>query len=116
MYRDTATERAGIGVGRGALGAGRHGQARTQQGTWRCDKARGARGQTRGARADERGARAEERGVRGPQGARHGRWARGLGVLLGCGLCTWCTQPFLTRFDSVLFLSRFLDTVREPGS
>ena len=24
--------------------------------------------------------------------------ARGLGVLLGCGLCTWCTQPV---FDPV---------------
>ena len=31
-------------------------------------------------------------------GARHRRWARGLGVLLGCGLCTWCTQPV---FDPV---------------
>ena len=33
------------------------------------------------------------------RGARHGRWERGLGVLLGCGLCTWCTQPI---FDPVL--------------
>ena len=45
--------------------------------------------------------------------ARHRRWACGLGVLLANGLCT---QPVLTRFDSVLFLSQFLDIVREPGS
>ena len=31
-------------------------------------------------------------------GAATWRWARGLGVLLGCGLCTWCTQPV---FDPV---------------
>ena len=39
-----------------------------------------------------------------------------LGVLLASGLCTWCTQPVLSWFDSVLFLSQFLDIVREPGS
>ena len=50
-------------------------------------------------------------GVHG-RGARHGRWA-----------CCWPTgcalgalSLFLTRFDSVLFLSQFLDIVREPGS
>ena len=42
--------------------------------------------------------------------------ARGLGVLLGCGLCTWCIQPVFDPFDSVLFLSQFLDIVREPDS
>ena len=46
------------------------------------------------AQADVR-ARADSRGARG---ARHGRWASGLGVLLGYGLCTWCTQPV---FDPV---------------
>ena len=50
------------------------------------------------------------------RGARHA----GLGVAWACcwasELCTWCTQPVLTRFDSVLFLSQFLDIVREPGS
>ena len=60
------------------------------------------------------------RGVRGTGGSagtgRHRRWAHGLGVLLGCGLCTWCTQSVLTRFDSILFLSQILDIVREPGS
>ena len=34
----------------------------------------------------------------GPRGARPGGWARSLGWP---GLCTWCTQPFLARFDSV---------------
>ena len=47
-----------------------------RHGTGRCDTAR------RGAQT----------------GARHRRWARDLGVLLGCGLCTWCTQPV---FDPV---------------
>ena len=62
-------------------------------------KARGARGSRRGARA-----------ATGARLARHGRAAGPAGCALGAlGL-------FLTRFDSVLFLSQFLDIVREPGS
>ena len=56
----------------------------------------------------------------GARGARRGRpgraawacgapWARGLATGYALGL-------FSIRFDSVLFLSRFLDIVREPGS
>ena len=49
-------------------------------------------------------------GARGRHGRDAGRRrARGLGVLLG----QWAV---LARFDSGLFLSRFLDIVREPGS
>ena len=41
-----------------------------------------------------------------------GRQARGLA--LGCALGE--LSLFSIRFDSVLFLSQFLDVVREPGS
>ena len=64
--------RAGMGAQAEALGAGRH---------WSQTGA-GAR-QARGA-------------LQGRVG--HAAGARGLGVLLGCGLCTWSTQPF---FDPV---------------
>ena len=48
------------------------------------------------------------RGARGArQGARPGRAAGPVGYALSL---------FLARFDSVLFLSRLLDIVREPGS
>ena len=43
-------------------------------------------------------------------GARSGRAAG----LASCAL--GALSLFLTRFDSVLFLSQFLDIVREPGS
>ena len=45
-------------------------------------------------------------------GARPGRWARGLAT--GCVL--GALGLFSIRFDSVLFLSQFLDIIREPGS
>ena len=44
------------------------------------------------------------------QGARPGRAAGPVGCALGA------LSLFLARFDSVLFLSRFLDIIREPGS
>ena len=43
---------------------------------------------------------------------RHAAWACCWAV--GCAL--GALNLFLTRFDSVLFLSQFLDIVREPGS
>ena len=42
------------------------------------------------SRASDRGAQV---GARGAHGMQARRWARDLGVVLGCGLCTWCTQP-----------------------
>ena len=46
-------------------------------------------------------------------GARLERWARGLVTRAGQG----CPLGlFLAWFDSVLFLSQFLDIVHEPGS
>ena len=69
------------------------------------------------------GAGAGARGVRGARGARdrRARGARAIGGTQGrgaawaccwaSGLCTWCTQPVLTRFDLVLFLSHYMNTV-----
>ena len=50
--------------------------------------------------------------VRGRQarGARPGRAVGPVGYALGA------LSLFLARFDSVLFMSQFLDIVREPGS
>ena len=84
------------GASRRARGRGTQGGARgTQAGIW----ARGARGPSAGAHGGRgKGAlQGSTAGARGT-GSRHGRWAFGLGVLLGCGLCTWCTQPV---FDPV---------------
>ena len=94
-----------------------------------CDKALGEQAGERGARADERGAQAGARGAQagsrgaqaGARGTQTGRWARGARHrrwaccwAVGCAL--GALSLFLTRFDSVLFLSQFLDIVREPGS
>ena len=73
-------------------------------------------------RAERRRVRGSRRGIRaGP--ARPGYWARGLGARHAAwvhGLATGCALGLLglfsIQFYSVLFLSRFLDIVREPGS
>ena len=92
---------------RKALGAGHGAQARGA--CWCVGWARGALGTHDIGRAAQRGARAR---------ARHGAaQARGLGVLAGpAGCALGALSLFLTWFDSVLFLSQFLDIVREPGS
>ena len=92
----------------------------TRQGTWaglycntatalatrRWAGAGGAAGRAGRARGAQVAGRARQ--------ARAGRvaWARGLAT--GCALDALCL--FSIRIDSVLFLSRFLDIVREPGS
>ena len=86
------------GAGRAAVGA-RHGQAR------RARAAAGA-GQARQAEAG----RARHAG----SGRGRGGWPRRVAGPAGCAL--GALGLFLTRFDSVLFLSQFLDIVREPGS
>ena len=53
-------------------------------------------------------------GVRGARGTGAGRAAWACCWAVGCALCA--LSLFLTRFDSVLFLSQFLDIVREPGT
>ena len=47
-------------------------------------------------------------------GRRAGRAAWASGLAVGCAL--GALGLFLIRFDSVFFLSQFLDIVREPGS
>ena len=56
-------------------------------------------------------ARARGRQARGTRQAARPRRAAGP---VGCAL--GALSLFLARFDSILFLSRFLDIVREPGS
>ena len=89
---------------RGRLGTqvdGRAGGRRAAAGR-RRRRATAARG--------KRAAGARQRAV----GARPGRWARGRAC---CGLALgFALGLFSIRIDSVLFLSRFLDIVREPGS
>ena len=63
------------------------------------------------ARARRRLALWAQAGARS-RGARYGRWA--CCWVVGCAL--GALNLFLTRFDSVLFLSQFLDIVHEPGS
>ena len=72
--------------------------------------------------AQVRGAR--DRGGRGARQGHVGRAAPALGArFVRTWACCWPTgcalgalSLFLTRFDSVLFLSQVLDIVREPGS
>ena len=126
--RGHAGRQAGARGRRHSVGA----QGRAERRGARSAGARGAQGRAerRGARsAGARGAqgRAERRGARSAADA----WADLRGARLGVrgttdwaawaccwanGLCTWCTQPVLARFDSVLFLSQFLDIIHEPGS
>ena len=99
-------------------GAGRAGARAWARG--RALQAAGRAGVERSGRAGVRSGTAGRAGswVAGARqraaGARAGRagWARGLA--LGCAL--GALGLFSIHFDSVLFLSRFLDVVREPGS
>ena len=59
----------------------------------------------------ERGERQQARGVRDSRQGVHG-----LGARAGQGYALGALSLFLARFDSVLFLSQFLDIFREIGS
>ena len=73
--------------------------------------------QVAGARARADAQAAGERARVDAARARRGvTGARGWACCWASRLCTRCPQPVLIRFDSVLFLSQFLDIVREPGS
>ena len=97
LYRNTNWVRR-----RGARAAAGAGRAQQQ--------ARGARSSRRGARAAADAGRARHVGTGRYKGARPGRVAGPASCALGAlGL-------FLTQFDLVLFMSQFLDIVREPGS
>ena len=77
----------------------------------RCAAGRWARGRAAGARGAWQAGAGRAASRRWACGAR-AAWARGLA--LGCAL--GALDLFSIRFDSVLFLSRFLNVVREPGS
>ena len=62
---------------------------------------------TRGAHAGHDRCTAGRRGARG---------AHGLGARAGQGCALCALDLFSARFDSVLFLSRFLDIACEPSS
>ena len=104
-------------LGRGTRSTGCRGAASVRQGRGKCTGA-GARRQARAQAAWARGAwhwgaerhgrSAGKRGAR--QGGRSGHAAGPVGCALGA------LSLFLARFDSVLFLSKFLDIVHEPGS
>ena len=126
--------RAGAGaLGAGRTGVGALGVGRTGSGRMGLQGAPGAAGARRGARAEARGTRHDtgratrRRGVGNGVGAararrarckgmRHGRWARAWTCCWAAGCALGVLSLFLTRFDSVLFLSQFLDIVHELGS
>ena len=78
---------------------------------------RGARGNRSGARGSRRGAHAAAgTGCAQHAGAWRGRGARPRRAAGPAGCALGALGLFLTRFDSVLFVSQFLDMVRELGS
>ena len=98
LYCDMQEQEARLLVSQGRqlccytrLGAG---QARDTSAGGRVGGAGGSGGRT-GGRAGRTGGRAGRTG--GHAGRRRAACAH-LGVLLGCGRCTWCTQPI---FDPV---------------
>ena len=70
--------------------------------------------QERGRRAGVGGRLVRRRHERAGRGARQGARPSRVAGPVGCALGT--LSLFLARFDSVLFMSRFLDIVCEPGS
>ena len=99
------------------MGEQAQGASAQQSGARRTlQQARGAHGkQARGASSSRSGARAVAGAERG-KGAGRGRGPQP-GLAAGPANCTLgALGLFLTRFDSILFLSQFLDIVREPGS
>ena len=80
--------RHGAGRAAGAQALSKGAGGRTGHGGWRAGRV--------GGRAGGSAGRASGRGGRGAQVGRAGRRRAAcahLGVLLGCGLCTWCTHP-----------------------
>ena len=87
---------------------------------WALGWALQAAGRGRGAQLAGGRAEQEAAGVRGARQAGLRRWARGARAAWARELATGCALGalglFSIRFDSVLFLSWFLDIIREPGS
>ena len=131
--------RSVLWLGKGLLGGSRYKicimtEAASVARRWagRAGRATGVRARRGGAEAGPRarwahaghgrrvvGARGKrgtgERGALGARG-RQARGAPGLGARAGQGCALCALGLFSALFDSVLFLSRFLDIAREPGS
>ena len=97
----------------GRAGAGRHGRRRTRRWGARGAEAHGA---LRLARAAAGVGRARHGSAKHGRGARGAAGARGLGARAGQGCALGALSLFLARIDLELFLSQFLNIVREPGS
>ena len=120
VARQAAVSRHGAGLGSRRAqgrwgkhaGARRASVARASGGRWvgALARASGSWAQAQAGGSGTRGARSRALGAR--QGAGHVAWTSGLA--LGCAL--GALGLFSIRFDSILFLSRFLDVVCEPGS
>ena len=123
----TRAQASGAGA-RGAWGAqaGRPAGRERQAGSHRAR--RRARAERAGGRC-RHAARAWQAGGAGARGALAGQqahghaerawhrsWACDLGAQAGQGCALGALGLFLARFDSVLFMSQFLDIVCEPGS
>ena len=110
-----------LGALLGAQAAGAQGAGRESAGRWRAARVgarqeRQARGCT-GGRGAGVGARRRARSAWQERGRRAAEAARAREACCwptGCAL--GALSLFLAWFDSVLFLSQFLDIVREPGS
>ena len=109
--------KAGLGTGR----VGGRWSAERAARAWRGARARAGRWGATLARGTQHGRAAGKRGALGACAA------RALGARAECRRAAWACcwavgcalgafSLFLTRFDLVLFLSQFLDIVREPGS
>ena len=99
-------------LGKGLLGESRYKicivtEAASLAGCAGWAQAGAGRRRARAERGEEAGARGGRR-TSAQRAAWAGCWA------MGCAL--GALSLFLTRFDSVMFLSQFLDIVREPGS
>ena len=90
-----------------------------QQAQARRGRARGTRvvGSWASGRAGAGGTGARQQAQQGRvRCERHRRWATCLGARAGHGCALGAFGLFLARFDLVLFMSQFLDIVREPSS
>ena len=117
----TGAGRWGVGLagraGTRALGAGCAGRAGTRALGARGEQAHGHWARRASRRAGQgravgghvlqaHGTGARQAGTRGAAGARGTTSWAAWACSWANGLCTWCTQPVLTLFDSVFFLSR----------
>ena len=108
LYRDTARRACSRALRHSTTGhvGGRGGEL--------AGRAGGRAGHAGGALGARQGSAGPTARARGARGTGSGRAAWACYWVVGCEL--GALSLFLIPFDSVLFLSQFLDIVREPGS